>query len=325
MMSREPVRLVLVGAGAMARNHLDALRLVGGIEVVGLTSRTRSRAESLAEEYGIPSVADDIEALAGRTGADALLVAVSADQMHAAGLRALALGLPVLLEKPPALRVEDAEELLGVASSRGARTMVAFNRRFYSVFHKGLAVVREHGRLLGVHVEGHERFWRVRDSDAYSSRVKDAWLMANGTHTVDLLRFFAGEPVTACTAAASLHEAGGDQFAGTFEFPDGTLGHYEAHWYSPGGWRAVLYGEGVTVEFKPLEHGEWTDTSFERHAIEPDEVDLVAKPGLVRQAEAFERLVREGVLEWPAQDLMGAVATMRLAERLGAGVREVGG
>jgi len=48
------VRIGLIGAGAITRKHLDVIADIGWIEAVGITSRTRSKAEHIAQEYEIP-------------------------------------------------------------------------------------------------------------------------------------------------------------------------------------------------------------------------------------------------------------------------------
>ena len=114
----------------------------------------------------------------------------------------------------------------------------------------------------------------------------------------------------------SFKEKNGDQFVATVEFESGSLGTYNAYWYSPGGWSATLYGEGVTVIFKPLEESKWIDTNFTEYKIEPDELDKKYKPGFYGQLKAFCNMLNNGSLEWPGQDLAGALKTMQLAQKL---------
>ncbi len=313
------IKLGLIGAGGMAKKHLEVIRAIEGLETVAVTSRTRSKAEALAFEYAIPSVFDDLESMVKNTKPDALMVLVSCDQMYKVTDAALAYGLPLFVEKPAGLLPEENRKLAELAHLRGISTMVGFNRRYYSIFHKGIDIIKKHGPLLGVSIDGHERMWRVREGGKFLKTEFDNWIFANSVHTIDLLRFFGGE-VTAMQAIAHRRfgEARGDQFATVAELSSGAIGQYSSYWYSPGGWRAVLYGDGVTVEFKPLEKGVWIDKDFNTHEIEPDEVDLKYKPGFYRQMEAFEKLVREGVQEWPALDLEGAYKTMHLAEQIAA-------
>ena len=42
------------------------------------------------------------------------------------------------------------------------KNMIGLNRRFYSVFDQGMKIIRKHGKLLGILIEGHERFWLLK-------------------------------------------------------------------------------------------------------------------------------------------------------------------
>ena len=308
------VRIGLIGASAIARNHLDVIRDIDGIEAVGITSRTQGKAEQVAREYEIPVCANDPDTLLKKARPDALIVLVSADQMYTVCSYVIPFGLPLFIEKPPGLTPDETKSLVELAKKYSVRTMVGYNRRFYSVFHKGIEVIRQNGQLMGIRVEGHERFWKL--TDRLKEPLRSKWLYANGTHTIDLLRFFGGEPSNVCALSRSRIEKNGDQFAAVMELDSGAIGHYNAHWYSPGGWCVVLYGEGVTAEFKPLESGHWIDRQFQTYNIEPDEVDLKYKPGFYAQMEAFGKMIRDGKLSWPGQDLAAACRTMMLAQKI---------
>lgn len=314
------VRLGVIGAGRIAVQHLDVLQAVPGAHVVGITSRTRSRADDLAARYRIDGVFDSPDEMVGKARPDALLVLVSAGAICDVTHAAIGHGLPLFIEKPAGLTPAETERLAQYAKFRGVATMVGYNRRYYSIFREGLEIIRRHGPLMAVMIEGHERIAAVRATGRHPDAVLAGWLYANGTHTVDLLRFFGGEVTQAHCLAHRYEEPLGDQFAAIMEFDSGAMGEYSSHWLSPGGWRATLCGRGVTVEFKPLEAGRWTDAAGKVHEIAPSEQDRRFKPGFYGQMEAFCNLARGGAPAWPLQDLEGAHRTMRLAERMAAGV-----
>jgi predicted dehydrogenase len=311
-----PIRVGLIGAGLIARQHLLALAKTPEFVPVGIASRTRAKAQALADEFGLPLVADTPAELVDAARPDALMVLVSPQAMAPVTLQCLPLGLPLFLEKPVGLSVAEAEDVASAARETRARTLVGFDRRHYSVFAKGLAKIRERGRLLAVHIEGSERMAVARGTGRFSEEVLRAWLFANATHTIDMLRHFGGEPEVVHALCSSLREPLGDQFAACLRFPGGVLGSYVANWHSPGGWGVVLKGEGVSVEFRPLETGRVTYADGTTELIEPDADEAGIKAGFAGQLRAFARLVRTGELAPPSQDLEGALLTMRLAERL---------
>ncbi len=319
-MSKKKIRIGLVGAGWVAQQHLLVLKAIKDMEVVAMTSRTLPKAQALAKTFAIPQVYTDLPSLVKEAQPDALMILVSESQIFEVTMQAMKFGLPLFIEKPAGLIPQENLKLAQAAKRRKIRTMVGFNRRYYSIFHKGLEIIRQHGRLLGVFVEGHERMWRVRNAQTFSKKTLDHWIYANSTHTIDLLRFFGGEIKTVkAISKRYFGEALGDQFAAVMEFRSGAIGQYQAHWYSPGGWRVVLYGDGVTVEFKPLETGLWTDKDFQQHPIDPDPCDKEFKVGFFQQMVAFGKLIRGEKLAWPLQDIHGSYQTMLLAQKISQG------
>ena len=71
------MRVAFIGAGAMCREHLAALSCVAGVTAVGIHSRTKSKAKELANDFGIPVVAETIGDLFTQTRADAVIIAVN--------------------------------------------------------------------------------------------------------------------------------------------------------------------------------------------------------------------------------------------------------
>jgi len=306
------VKIGLIGAGDIARKHLDVIRDMKGIQAAGITSRTKTKAQKIAQEYKIPVCACDVDTLIKEANPDALMVLVSIDQIYKVCCDVIPLGLPLFIEKPAGLDPDETKELAELAGKYSVKTMVGYNRRYYSIFHKGIDIIRKNGDLMGVRVEGHERFWKLKD--VLKDPVRSQWIYANNSHMIDLLRFFGGEPADVKTISKSRFEGHGDQFAAVMNLESGAIGHYNAHWYSPGGWGVTLFGEGATVEFKPLENGRWMDRQLKSYEIKPDDVDLKYKAGFYRQMEAFINMVRDGQMRWPAQSLEQTYHTMTLAQ-----------
>ena len=79
-------------------------------------------------------------------------------------LKLLPLKIPLFIEKPPALSLEEMDKLVQTSINYNTQNMVGFNRRFYSIFHKGLEIINENGGLVALNIEGHERFWKYKDA-----------------------------------------------------------------------------------------------------------------------------------------------------------------
>ncbi len=313
------LRFAIVGAGRIAARHLEVIREMPEITISGICSRTCVNAEKLAQEFNIPVVAANMEGLVRQTSPDALLLLVSVMSVYPVALEALEFGIPLFIEKPAGLNPDETGKLASRALSGGVPNMVGYNRRFYSVFHDGIGRLQKTGKLLGIAIEGHERIDRVRAAGVHPDEVLSAWLYANATHTVDLLRFFGGEVREIRGYARRAREPLVDSIAAVLEFENGVLGQYGAHWHSAAGWRVALYGERTGIEFAPLESGRWVDADGVKGDIAQSAEDARFKPGFFGQMRAFAALVRSGRLAFPATDLQGAHATMLLAQALARG------
>jgi len=125
-----PIRVALAGAGMISWYHLVAWRNLGArARVVAVCDPDRRRATARAEEFGIPQVYADAEAMLAAEAIDALDVA-SPRETHAAWVEAAAArGIDVLCQKPLTPTLADAEALLPRVDGR-MRLMVHENWRF---------------------------------------------------------------------------------------------------------------------------------------------------------------------------------------------------
>jgi len=303
------LKLAIVGAGYIAREHLKSINKLSGLSPELIYSRTFNKSQKLADEFGIPTIAKSYEEfILNLKGIDGILILVSPEKMFEVTDLLIPYQIPLFIEKPPALSYEEILQLNTKASVNKTLNMVGFNRRFYSIYHKGIKKIRDHGRLLGLSIEGHERFWKLGDS--FTKNTKDSWLYANSSHTIDLIDFFGGELDELKVFSSSLNQTHGDQFVASMRFKSGTLGTYTSHWYSPGGWSVTLYGEEITVIFKPLEKGVWIDRDFKEHEIKPSKSDLLLKEGFYEQMKSFRNLINTKNVEWPAVSLEGSLRTV---------------
>ena len=284
-----------------------------GVCAAGITSRTISKAEGLAKIFCIDNIYENIDNLIENCSLDGLMILVSANQMFDITKKMIPAQIPLFIEKPPGLIPDQTKTLVELSHKYDTKNMVGYNRRYYTIFQKGIELINQNGGLLGLAVEGHERFWKIASGDILDE-IRENWIYANSTHTIDLLRLFGGEVEQINALKKSLKEKNGDQFVASMKFASGAIGTYTSHWFSPGGWTATLYSDSIAVQFKPLEKGIWIDTDLSEYEIHPDEVDVKYKPGFYRQMESFVEMVRNGRLEPPGMNLEKALKTMELAK-----------
>jgi predicted dehydrogenase len=220
--------------------------------------------------------------------------------------------IPIFLEKPPGISLSETMTLYRLSKKYHTKNMVGLNRRFYSLFHKGINIIKKHGKLLGILIEGHERFWKIKNK---SRKLFKKWIYANSIHVIDLFRFFAGNTKKVYSIKNILPN-NNNQYSSTIKFKNGVVGTYISHWFSPDGWSVTLYGNKVTVKFRPLEKGYWINDKFVKHKLNLSQEDKFFKPGFYNQMICFKNLIRKKKLKWPGQSLKDAVLTMKLIKQI---------
>ena len=123
------LKLAIVGCGAMADWHLDALPAARRTTVVACIDTDRDRADLLARRTGGVAGTTLDDALAA--GADAVALVVPHDTHEALALAALSCGLHVVLEKPMATMLDACDRILAAARCSDRVFMVAENAQYW--------------------------------------------------------------------------------------------------------------------------------------------------------------------------------------------------
>jgi predicted dehydrogenase len=123
---REP-RIGVIGAGALGFHHVRILGSLPGIRFVGFHEANATRADAVSSELKAPHFADLDELLAG---CDAVTIVVPTPAHYQVARRALELGKHVLIEKPLTVTLDEADELLALATAQGALIQTGHVERF---------------------------------------------------------------------------------------------------------------------------------------------------------------------------------------------------
>jgi predicted dehydrogenase len=210
----DPVTAAVVGCGGAGTNHTGGYRNSDHATLVGVCDIDADRAESAAEEFDVPAYGS-IEDLLDAESPDAVSVTTPERHHVEPTVTALEHGSAVLSEKIMAHTLDGAREMVAAAERTGSTLGVNYNYRHIPLFER-LAAGVESDELDDVHLVS-------ADAHAY------CW-----HHTIDLLRFFFGEPdsvrVDHVTDPDAVPEkfrldgplyVPGDAAVGTFRFPDG--------------------------------------------------------------------------------------------------------
>jgi predicted dinucleotide-utilizing enzyme len=121
-------RVALVGLGAMGRNHLRVLSDLDGAELVAVCDKDAAAVDTVSRKHSIPGYTSWDEML-DRERLDAAIVVVPTRFHVDAGVAALERGLHVLVEKPMAVHVAEADQMIEAAERAGIEI------RYYNIIY----------------------------------------------------------------------------------------------------------------------------------------------------------------------------------------------
>ena len=320
-MNSKTLRIAVMGFGAIAEKHVEVFRDLGAV-VCASCNRSETGRACAREKAGIPRTYANPLEMVECERPDGLLLTVSAVSMAESTRKLIPLGIPLLVEKPPALSLSETEELAHLAARYGTPVMVGLNRRFYSVYHKALEAMGGREAVTGVHVEWTEDPVRLREI-GHPEDVIRSLNFANSLHGIDFLPFFGGSSIR---GAAWGRDLGGESFRWQMAFDGqseaGARLHCTSSWEVPGRWRLMVDAPGCRMVSAPLESASLLRRGKPPEEVAPSEEDCRFKPGFHGQARAFMDGIQNGATPpWPACTLAEATESMRIAEMLTSSCR----
>jgi 2-hydroxy-4-carboxymuconate semialdehyde hemiacetal dehydrogenase len=195
------MKVILAGAGAFGQKHLDAIKAIGGIDVVSLVGRELEPTRSAAAKYGIPHVTTDLQEALARPGVDAAILCTPT-QLHASqALQCMEAGKHVQVEIPLADRWSDAEAVARMQRRTGLVCMVGHTRRF-NPSHQWIHRRISRGELKIQQLDVQTYFFRRTNMNALGQPRSwtDHLLWHHAAHTVDLFAYQTGEAITIANA-----------------------------------------------------------------------------------------------------------------------------
>jgi len=230
------IRFGLLGCGRIAKRHSDLLggNHIPGASLVAVCDPVRGRADAIAAKFGVPAHYDMDDFLA-RKDIDAVAVLTPSGMHPEHVIAAARAGKHVVVEKPMALRLQDADAMIRACDEAGVKLFIVKQNRFNVPVVKAREAL-EAGRF-GRLVLGTVRVRWCRDQAYYD---QDAWrgtwaydggvLTNQASHHVDMLEWFFGDVVSvhARSTTALVKIETEDTAVATLKFRNGALGIIEA-------------------------------------------------------------------------------------------------
>ncbi|MGB3312193.1 MAG: Gfo/Idh/MocA family oxidoreductase [Nodosilinea sp.] len=209
----DPIRVGVIGVGNMGQHHTRVLSRFKDVELVGVSDVNVERGLDTAGKYRIRFFEDYQELL---KHVDAVCVAVPTRLHHAVGMACLQAGVHILIEKPIAASIAEAESLVNAAAATNCILQVGHIERFNPAFQE-LHKVLKTEELLAL---------EARRMSPYSQRANDVSVVLDlMIHDIDLLLELAGSTVATLTASGSRASNSGylDYVTATLGFSNGIV------------------------------------------------------------------------------------------------------
>jgi len=251
-------KVALLGAGFIADIHMESYeRFVPEAEVVAVYTRTEERARAFAAKHRIPQAFSDLERAIRESGAEVIDICLPNFLHHRAVLAAAAAGKHVIIEKPLAMTLEEADEMIAACRQRGVKLMYAEELCFAPKYERVRKLVNE--KAVGP-------VYMLKQSEKHSGPHSDWFydvnqsgggvLMDMGCHGLAWFRWMLGGNPKVVSVYASmdtvLHKGrtrGEDNSVTIVEFENGVTGVCENSWARHGGMddRVEVYGTGGVI------------------------------------------------------------------------------
>lgn len=194
-------RVAFIGAGGIAERHIDAIRRTGVGDVIVLASRSPERAKALADKKAIRRHTASVDEAIHDSDVDTVVVAYPTFLHASIALQALRAGKHVVVEKPIAGTVAEADEMIATATAASRSLLVCQVRRFWPCYSAMQRIIA--GGTLGPVTRlafDFQAFWHWRDRGWRIERPGGYFLDMH-VHEIDLLSWWAGASPLSVSAA----------------------------------------------------------------------------------------------------------------------------
>jgi UDP-N-acetyl-2-amino-2-deoxyglucuronate dehydrogenase len=290
------LRVAMIGCGEIAVRTAEGIAAAANAEHVMMMDVNETVASDLAQRYHVPYTTNVDEVLAN-PDVDAVYIAVP-HYLHAPlAIQALRAGKHVLVEKPIATTLADADAMIDAARTAGKTLSVAFTAQIDPTMQRIRRLIQEGaiGKVLGTRIvyraSKPASYWR----GGYSGRITTDWriskeksgggvLIMNAVHDLNTMRFLTGLEVRRIYAEYDTFTTPvevEDYIAAVYRYDGGAIGTIEAGSAIPGrdpfGAYNRIYGERgqlifsrparifVEQDFGDLQAGQWHELPAERH------------------------------------------------------------
>jgi 2-hydroxy-4-carboxymuconate semialdehyde hemiacetal dehydrogenase len=187
------MKICMVGEGAFANKHLDAIGHIEGIEVAAICGGVAETTQAVARQRGIAFCTTDLSEALKQSDISAVILATPTGLHAAQAIQVMQAGKHVMIEIPMADSLADSQELVRVQQETGVVAMVDHVRRF-NPSHQWIHNKIKSGELRLQQLDVQTYFFRRKNINALGQPRSwtDHLLWHHACHTVDLFQYQTG-------------------------------------------------------------------------------------------------------------------------------------
>jgi predicted dehydrogenase len=194
-MSHDEIGLGVIGAGGFGLYALQHFTQIPGVRLVAMAGTHRPAAQATARRFGIPDI-EDVDALLARKDIDLVYIATPPFLHHPQAMAALAAGKHVICEKPLAMTLDQADEMIAAAHRDDLLLVTNLMQRYNPLFDKVARLVESRvlGEVLHGSFENYASDENLPAEHWFWDRTKSGGIfIEHGVHFFDMFTGWLGE------------------------------------------------------------------------------------------------------------------------------------
>ena len=213
LMQRSNYKVAVLGAGAIASHHFDAIAATDGFEACAVADIDGEKACGIAARYNIAAYRDYREMIR-QERPDAAVIALPHFLHKETAVFATEFGCHVMLEKPMALSVAECEAIIEAAKAAKVRVLIGHTQHYmaHNIAARQLVQSGRIGRVVMIHDARHADYFAASRPDWFLEKAKSGGgILANlGTHSIDKIQWLVDSKVRKVNGAVSHYGERGD-------------------------------------------------------------------------------------------------------------------